>query len=231
MGAELKPVAQGSQRKRPQVANLPDKTFFPQLSRDKRKRPALGRACNAPRSFHFLSRSLSCERVKTKMSTELQHDVSPLEPEVVSTEMISEAVETCFATMDEGLERALEIATPDDIIAIRDDGDDPADTFEVETAEEVSLKNGVYHEIKRKLNERYGIPLPEIAFIHEAGRQQSTGTRPTAGDHRRADRGEQRRTGLVELRGRSNRSGHYRSSDQRCWHKQRFDCRQSRHAP
>ena len=105
---------------------------------------------------------------ETKMSTELQRDVNPLESEVVSAEMIDEAVESCFATMDEGLERALEIATPDDIIAIRDDGDDPAETFEVETAEEVSLKNGVYHEIKRKLNERYEIPLSEIAFIHEA---------------------------------------------------------------
>jgi len=102
------------------------------------------------------------------MSTELQHDVNPLEPEVVSAEMINEAVKTCFATMDEGSERALEIAAPDDLIAIRDDGDDPADTFEVETAEEVSLKNGVYHEIRRKLNERYGIPFSEIAFIHEA---------------------------------------------------------------
>src|SRR2546423_1397464 len=102
------------------------------------------------------------------MSTELQHDVNPLEPEVVSVEMINEAVETCFATMDDGLERALEIATPDDIIAIREDNDDPTDTQEVETAEEVSLKNGVYHEIKRKLNERYGIPLAEIAFVHEA---------------------------------------------------------------
>jgi hypothetical protein len=102
------------------------------------------------------------------MSTELQQEGSPLEPEVVSAEMISEAAESCFATMDDGVERALEIASPGDLIAIKDDGDDPIDTQEVETAEEVSLKNGVYHEIKRKLNERYRVPLAEIAFIHEA---------------------------------------------------------------
>jgi hypothetical protein len=39
---------------------------------------------------------------------------------------------------------------------------------EVETAEEISLKNGFYHEIRRKLNERFQIPLEQVAFIHEA---------------------------------------------------------------
>ncbi len=105
------------------------------------------------------------------MSTELRHNVNALEPEVVSPEMIDEAVESCFATADDAQERALEIITPEEIAAIGDDGDDSTDVDAaqyVETAEEVSLKNGVYHEIKRKLNERYGIPLAEIAFIHEA---------------------------------------------------------------
>jgi hypothetical protein len=105
------------------------------------------------------------------MSTELRHNVNALEPEVVSAEMIDEAVEFCFATADGTQERALEIVTPEEIIAVGDDGDDSTDIDAAqyaETAEEVSLKNGVYHEIKRKLNERYGIPLAEIAFIHEA---------------------------------------------------------------
>lgn len=105
------------------------------------------------------------------MSTELQNNVNRLESEVVSAEMINEAVETCFVTMDDAPERALEIVTPEEIFPIRDDSDDSTDldsAQEIETAEEVSLKNGVYHEIKRKLNERYGIPLSEIAFIHEA---------------------------------------------------------------
>lgn len=105
------------------------------------------------------------------MSTELQQNAISLESEVVSAEMIDEAVESCFATRDDEPERALEIVPPEELIAIRDDSEDSTDldsAQEIETAEEVSLKNGVYHEIKRKLNERYGIPLAEIAFIHEA---------------------------------------------------------------
>ncbi|MET0649733.1 MAG: helicase C-terminal domain-containing protein [Pyrinomonadaceae bacterium] len=102
------------------------------------------------------------------MSTVLEQDVSQLEPEVVSAEMIDEAVESCFATAGGGTERALEFAAPEHAVASGDGDEDQVEPQEVETAEEVSLKNGVYHEIKRKLNERYGIPFAEIAFIHEA---------------------------------------------------------------
>jgi hypothetical protein len=102
------------------------------------------------------------------MSTDLQQDVSRLEPEVVSAEMIGEAVESCLATAGGGLERALELIAPEHAIPTGDGDEDQTEPQEVETAEEVSLKNGVYHEIKRKLNERYGIPPEEVAFIHEA---------------------------------------------------------------
>lgn len=60
-------------------------------------------------------------------------------------------------------ERALELAVP--VIVAEESGDASA---ELETAAEIALKNGVYHAIRRKLNERYGIPLAEIAFIHDA---------------------------------------------------------------
>jgi hypothetical protein len=105
---------------------------------------------------------------ETEMSTEHTQQARPLEPEVVSPEMIGEAVETCLAAADRAPERALEIAPPEDALASRDDGDDSEAAAEVETAEEVSLKNGVYHEIRRKLHERFGIPPAEVAFIHEA---------------------------------------------------------------
>ncbi len=102
------------------------------------------------------------------MSTVIEQDASRLEPEVVSGEMIDEAVESCLAAAGGGSERALELAAPEHALAAGDGDEDQADPQEVETAEEVSLKNGVYHEIRRKLNERYGIPSAEIAFIHEA---------------------------------------------------------------
>lgn len=102
------------------------------------------------------------------MSTVIEQDVSHLESEVVSAEMIDEVVESCFVTARDGSERALELAAPEDVVTAGDGDEDHAEPQEVETAEEVSLKNGVYHEIKRKLNERYGIPPEEIAFIHEA---------------------------------------------------------------
>jgi Helicase conserved C-terminal domain len=105
---------------------------------------------------------------ETEMSTELTQQARPLEPEVVSSEMIGEAVETCLAAADGAPARALEIASPEDALASRDDGDDSESAAEVETAEEVSLKNGVYHEIRKKLHERFGIPAAEVAFIHEA---------------------------------------------------------------
>ena len=102
------------------------------------------------------------------MSTEPNSVISILEPEAISSEAIRETIERCFAHADDAPERALELLTPEEVAVVEDgetDGDAPP---EIETAEEVSLKNGVYHEIKRKLNERYDIPLHEIAFIHEA---------------------------------------------------------------
>ncbi len=89
-------------------------------------------------------------------------------PEVVTPDMINEAVAETFAPLETG-ERALELSSLDEIPpAITDNSDDEEQTIEVETTEEVSLKNGVYHEIKRKLHERFGIPLAEIAFAHNA---------------------------------------------------------------
>jgi hypothetical protein len=105
---------------------------------------------------------------ETKMSTEPTRQARTLEPEVVSAEMIGEAVETCLAAADGAPARALEIASPDDALTGREEGDDSESAAEVETLEEVSLKNGVYHEIRRKLSERFGIPPAEVAFIHEA---------------------------------------------------------------
>lgn len=101
------------------------------------------------------------------MSTEFQQ-IGTIEPEVVSREMISAAVEDCFLSADCSASRALEIAPDEDIAADPDALADAEETAEVETAEEVSLKNGVYHETRRKLGERFGIPANEIAFIHEA---------------------------------------------------------------
>jgi|GEM_PF-1194937 len=106
---------------------------------------------------------------QSSMSTELQTHHNHLETEIVSREMLSEAVNACLPAIDNALDRALELVTPDEVAACETDAsDDEGDTPEVETAEEISLKNGVYHEIKQKLNERYGIPPHEIAFIHEA---------------------------------------------------------------
>jgi hypothetical protein len=102
------------------------------------------------------------------MSTEPTRQSRTLEPEVVNAEMIGEAVEICFAATDGAPERALEIAPPEEALTGRDEGDDAESAADVETAEEVSLKNGVYHEIRRKLHERFGIPAAEVAFIHEA---------------------------------------------------------------
>ena len=110
------------------------------------------------------------------MSIELdsyQHqppNASHLETDIISHEMITEAVNACFTSHDESLpDRALELATPEEIAACEtetSEGDEGAS--EVETAEELSLKNGVYHEIRRKLGERFGIPEQEVAFIHDA---------------------------------------------------------------
>ncbi len=90
--------------------------------------------------------------------------------EIVSAEMITEAVNACFSTSSDGVpDRALELVTPEEIAACDTDASDECeDAPEIETAEELSLKNGVYHEIRRKLGERYGIPPTEVAFIHDA---------------------------------------------------------------
>lgn len=102
------------------------------------------------------------------MSMELNCAVGALEPEVIGSEAIRDAIEGCFADAADAPERALELLTPDELVAAEDCAADSEVLPEVETAEEISLKNGVYHEIKRKLGERYGIPSHEIAFIHEA---------------------------------------------------------------
>ena len=103
------------------------------------------------------------------MSTELQQ-TDVMDADIVSAEMIKDAVANCFATIGDAPERALELVTPEEIAGIEDADDDPdgEGAQEVETAEEISLKNGVYHEIRRKLNERFQIPPEQIAFIHEA---------------------------------------------------------------
>ena len=103
------------------------------------------------------------------MSTELQQ-TDVMDADIVSAEMIEDAVANCFVTIDDAPERALELVTPEEIAAIEEADDDPdgEGAQEVETAEEISLKNGVYHEIRRKLNKRFQIPFEQIAFIHEA---------------------------------------------------------------
>jgi hypothetical protein len=104
------------------------------------------------------------------MSTEIQQQTDVMDAEIVSAEMINDAVANCFVSISDAPERALELVTPEEIAAIEDADEDPDGEAaqEVETAEEISLKNGVYHEIRRKLNERFQIPLEQIAFIHEA---------------------------------------------------------------
>ncbi|MDQ3258090.1 MAG: helicase C-terminal domain-containing protein [Acidobacteriota bacterium] len=97
-------------------------------------------------------------------------NASYLETEVVSHEMITAAVNACVTSYDGSLsDRALELVTPEEIAACETDANDECeDAPEIETAEELSLKNGVYHEIRRKLGERFGIPPTEVAFIHDA---------------------------------------------------------------
>lgn len=121
------------------------------------------------RPFHFLPEHNFGPDRDGSMSTELQQ-TDVMDAEIVSPEMIEDAVANCFATIGDAPERALELVTPEEIAAIEDADDDPdgEGAQEVETAEEISLKNGVYHEIRRKLNERFQIPPEQIAFIHEA---------------------------------------------------------------
>jgi hypothetical protein len=58
------------------------------------------------------------------MSTELQQtDVA--DTEIVSAEMIEDAVANCFVTIGDAPERALELVTPEEIAAIEDADDDP----------------------------------------------------------------------------------------------------------
>ena len=102
------------------------------------------------------------------MSMELNSAVGALEPEVLGSKEIADAIESCFADAADTPERALELLSPEDLAASEDAAADSDAPPEIETAEEISLKNGVYHEIKRKLGERFQIPSHEIAFIHEA---------------------------------------------------------------
>ena len=54
------------------------------------------------------------------MSTELQQQTDVMEAEVVSAEMIDDAVTNCFATISNASMRALELATPEEIAAVED---------------------------------------------------------------------------------------------------------------
>lgn len=91
-------------------------------------------------------------------------------PEIVTPDMIRDAVADSFVSGDVTEERALELLTDEEIAAVAElaEEEDAEQASEVETAEEVSLKNGVYQEIKRKLHERFSVPLDEIAFAHDA---------------------------------------------------------------
>ncbi|MDQ3684764.1 MAG: hypothetical protein M3430_04085 [Acidobacteriota bacterium] len=91
-------------------------------------------------------------------------------PEIVTPDMIRDAVAESFVYGDATEERALELLTDEEIAAVAGlaEGEDAEQAPEVETAEEVSLKNGVYQEIRQKLNERFSVPLEEIAFAHDA---------------------------------------------------------------
>lgn len=103
----------------------------------------------------------------------MEQTVDFIETQVVSPEMVDDALSNCFVSADDGVNRALEIVTPEEVGIIADDSDAlDADSQEIETAAEVSLKNGVYHEIKSKLFERFQIPHSEIAFIHDANTPQ-----------------------------------------------------------
>jgi len=73
------------------------------------------------------------------MSTELQQ-TNVADAEVVSAEMIDNAVANCFVTISSAPMRALELVTPEKIAAVEDADDDTEGTQEVETAEEISLK-------------------------------------------------------------------------------------------
>ncbi len=100
-----------------------------------------------------------------------------LETEIVNPDMINEAIESCFVSLEETNDRALEFVTSEDVGGIADEPDFiESESQEIETAEEVSLKNGVYHEIRRKLSERFNIPHNEIAFIHDADTPQKKET-------------------------------------------------------
>jgi hypothetical protein len=108
--------------------------------------------------------------IELQLHNQNQQPHHHLETEIVSPEMITEAVNAYFSPNGDSVpDRALELVTPEEIAACdTDTGDDADDASEIETAEEISLKNGVYHEIRRKLGERFGIPAREVAFIHDA---------------------------------------------------------------
>lgn len=101
------------------------------------------------------------------MSTHIRH-AEPLAIEI-GTADLTEAAENYHANIGDLPDRALELLTDEETAVVSDeDGDGEGTSHEIETAEEVSLKNGVYQEIKRKLCERFGISPAEIAFAHDA---------------------------------------------------------------
>ena len=58
------------------------------------------------------------------MSAELQPQTDVMDAEIVSAEMISDAVANCFVNISDAPERALELVTPEDIAAAAEDADD-----------------------------------------------------------------------------------------------------------
>lgn len=107
------------------------------------------------------------------MSTELQSLPTTFNQtsnsfSAIEAEAIDDAAETICAELEYAPEGALEIFDETDGANGENDATDGAESTEIETAEEVSLKNGVYQEVRRKLCAGYGIPIEEIAFAHEA---------------------------------------------------------------
>src|SRR5919202_1497628 len=75
------------------------------------------------RSFHFLPEHNFGPDRDASMSTELQQ-TDVMDADIVSAEMIEDAVANCFVTIEDAPERALELVTPEEIAAIEEADDD-----------------------------------------------------------------------------------------------------------
>ena len=69
------------------------------------------------RPFHFLPEHNFGPDRDASMSTELQQ-TDVMDAEIVSAEMIEDAVANCFVTISDAPERALELVTPEEIAAL-----------------------------------------------------------------------------------------------------------------